>query len=363
MDLASLPLSLPGQHSVSEPSARQVGVEPLHENDPRRAGEIVLHGRLGVGGMGRVFFGVTPDHEAVAVKVIREDVFGRKEVLLRFQREIDALRSVQSPAVAGLLDADPAPSFPWLAIEYVRGPSLLELVENEKARLDPVQTAALGVVLAEALGAIHEAGLLHRDLKPGNILLGATGPKVIDLGLVTYADTPGELTMTGAMMGTPVYMAPEQAADTKSVTAAADVYALGATLLFVLTGHYPYNAPNLPILRGRIMNPDLPPNLDGVPPVFTPLLTALLAQDPAARPTVAQARASLVELATADGLPLPIVLRRLALATYRERPGDPPEVVPPPRPRRERVPRPAAHPAVAALAANLRDAYAADAAF
>jgi len=338
-------------------------VEPLHENDPRRVGEIVLHGRLGVGGMGRVFFGVTPDHEAVAVKVIREDVFGRKEVLLRFQREIDALRSVQSPAVAGLLDADADPAFPWIAIEYVRGLSLREFVEDGKTRLDAGQAAALGVVLAEALGAVHEAGLLHRDLKPGNVLLGATGPKVIDLGLVTYADAPSELTMSGAIMGTPVCMPPEQAADTRSVTAAADVYALGATLLFVLTGHYPYTAPNVHVLCARIMNPDLPPNLDGVPPELVPLLASLLAQDPADRPTVAQARASLVELACSGGLALPVALRRLALATYRERFGDPPEISPPPRPRRERAPRPAAHPAVSALAVSLRDAYAAEAAF
>ncbi|MEO3782870.1 serine/threonine-protein kinase [Actinocorallia sp. B10E7] len=354
---------MPGQHRVAGTSTRQVGVEPLHENDPRQVGEIVLHGRLGAGGMGRVFFGATPEYEPVAVKVIREDFFGRREILLRFQREIDALRSVQSPAVAGLVDADAGPAFPWIAIEYVRGLTLRESVEQEGRLLDRRRGAALGVVLAEALTAVHDAGLLHRDLKPGNVLLGATGPKVIDLGLVTYADAPSELTASGAVMGTPACMPPEQLADSRSVTAAADVYALGATLLFALTGHYPYTGTSLPILAGRVMNPDLPPNLDGAPPEFVPLLAALLAHAQADRPAVAEARAALVGLATADGDPLPVVLRRLALATYRERPDDPPEITPPPRPRRERVPGPAAHPAVAALAASLRDAYAADAAF
>ena len=185
--------------------------------------------------MGRVFYGMTDDYEPVAVKVIRDDLAGRAEVRARFAREMDALRTVQSPYVAALVDASGEDEErPWLAVEYVRGLSLKEFVET-RGPLGADNAATLGMLLAGALEDIHEAGLVHRDLKPGNILLGRDGPKVIDLGLVAFAEGPTDLTRTDSAIGTPACMSPEQAGRPKEVTAATDVYALGATLVAVLT--------------------------------------------------------------------------------------------------------------------------------
>jgi len=148
------------------------GVKPLERSDPVRLGSITLRGRLGSGGMGRVYYGLTDDYEPVALKVIREDLAGRAEVRARFARETDALRTVQSPQVAALIDAsDEDADQPWLAVEYVRGLNLKEYIDS-RGPLDPQQAATLGALLAGGLGDIHRAGLLHRDFKPGNVLLG-----------------------------------------------------------------------------------------------------------------------------------------------------------------------------------------------
>ncbi|MFC6581669.1 protein kinase [Planomonospora parontospora] len=178
-------------------------MDPLDRSDPKRIGGITLRGRLGSGGMGRVFYGVTDDYEQVAVKIIREDFLGHAEVRARFSRETDALRTVQGPHVAALVDASGEDEeWPWLAVEYVQGLTLKEFVET-RGPLGTEHTATLGLLLASALGDIHAADLLHRDLKPGNILLGRDGAKVIDLGLVAFADGPTDLTTTSSTLGTP----------------------------------------------------------------------------------------------------------------------------------------------------------------
>jgi serine/threonine protein kinase len=327
-------------------------------------GGIALRGRLGIGGMGRVYYGITGDHEAVAVKVIREELVGRGEVRARFAREIDALRTVQSPHVAALVDAsDEHEEPPWLAVEYVQGLSLKERVETW-GPLGAGDAATLGLVLARALLDVHAGGLLHRDLKPGNVLLGRNGPVVIDLGLVAFAEGPTELTTTGSTLGTPACMSPEQAGRPKEVTAATDVYSLGATLLFALSGHYPYDAKTVAALFMQIMSPDVAPDVDGVPEEFAPLIEAMLAHDPAARPTVPEAYERLRESATADGVTLSVATRRLAVATFVQRETDPPDVAPPPRPpRRDRAGVVAPGSVVARLADRLRGAYAVNARF
>ncbi|WP_181871022.1 serine/threonine-protein kinase [Sphaerisporangium album] len=336
---------------------------PLDRSDPERIGDIVLRGRLGSGGMGRVFFGVTPDYERVAVKVIREDLADRAEVRARFAREIDALRTIQGPSVASLVEAsEDEGESPWLAVEYVRGLSLREFVDHH-GPIPADQAAPLGVLLADALQAVHQAGLLHRDLKPGNVLLGRDGPKVIDMGLVALAEGPTDLTTSESMLGTPACMAPEQINTPKNLTPKADVYALGATLLFALTKHYPYKAENLHALLFVITNPGKHPDLDGIPEEMTPIISAMLAYDPAARPDLAQARAWLTDLATRDGVALPIAIRRLAVATYVERPSDPPEVDQPMPRRRELAHVLDSDSVVARLAERLRGAYACNATF
>ncbi len=338
-------------------------MDPLDRSDPKHIGDITLYGRLGAGGMGRVFYGLTPDYEQVAVKVIREELTGRVEVRARFAREIDALRTVQGACVAGLVDAsEEEEEQPWLAVEYVRGLSLKEFVESH-GTLAAADAAVLGVLLAGALKDIHRAGLFHRDLKPGNVLMGREGPKLIDLGLVAFADGPSDLTTSESTLGTPACMSPEQANTPKNVTSATDIYALGATLLFALTKHYPYDGPNLAAMFMRIVNPEIAPNLDGLPAAFEPIVAAMLAHDPAARPELAQATAWLSDLATSDGTLLPSATRRLAVATYVERMSDPPEVEPPLPRRRDLSQVIVPGSVVALLAARLRGAYASNARF
>ncbi|MDB4872768.1 MAG: serine/threonine protein kinase [Gemmatimonadales bacterium] len=339
-------------------------MDPLDRSDPTTVGDITLRGRLGLGGMGRVFYGVTDDYEQVAVKLIREDLVSRAEVRARFAREIDALRTVQGPHVAALVDASgDEDERQWLAVEYIRGQSLKELVDA-RGPLDTESAATLGALLADALKDIHQAGLLHRDLKPGNVLLGRTGPKVIDLGLVGFADGPTDLTTTESTIGTPACMSPEQADSSKQVAAATDVYALGATLLFTLTGHYPYTGKTMAGMLMNIANSEVAPDLDGAPEEFEPFLKAMLAHDPAARPTVPQVYERLKAMATASGITLSVAMRRLAVATFVERDSDPEDLAPAPRPRRRDLSELVTPGSVVAkLADRLRGIYAADARF
>ncbi|MGW4244584.1 serine/threonine-protein kinase [Nocardia sp. NPDC004722] len=307
-------------------------MERLKDTDPKRIGDVAVRGRLGNGGMGRVYFGVTDDGDPVALKLIREDLLGREEVRARFARELDALRSVQSPHVATLLTAsDEEEERPWLAIEYIRGLSLKELIET-RGPLDADQTAVLGLLLTKALDDIHAAGLLHRDFKPGNILMGREGPKVIDLGLAAFMEGPTDLTGSQAHLGTPVCMSPEQITTPRHLTAAADIYALGATLMYVLTRHFPFQDKAAPTLLYKISDPKTLPDFSGVPESFEQILHRMLAFDPAARPPVSELHAWFTQLI---GNRLPAAIRNLAVSTYVERESDPPEPTPPPRPHRK----------------------------
>ncbi|MET9244944.1 serine/threonine-protein kinase [Nonomuraea sp. NPDC003709] len=333
-------------------------MDPLDRSDPIRIGDISLRGRLGFGGMGRVYFGVTDDREPVAIKVIREELAARAEVRARFARETDALRTVQGPHIAALVDAsDEGEERPWFAVEYIRGLTLKEFVES-RGPLDETHVAALGVVLTGALKDIHTAGLFHRDLKPANVILGRDGPKVIDLGLVAFADGPTDLTTTESTIGTPSCMSPEQANTPKHITAAADVYALGATLLFALTKHYPYDGATVAHMLMNIISADKPPNLDGLSDRTRPLVEKMLAHNPTARPTVAQTHDWLQELCG------PAALKRLVEATYVERETDPPDIAPPSRPPRKDLSEVVVPGSVVAkLADRLRSVYSVNAAF
>lgn len=339
----------------------QVGVEPLERSDPRRVGSrVTLSGRLGAGGMGRVYYGVTDDYEQVAVKVIRRNLVEVEEIRQRFFREVEALRTVQGAHVASLVDAaDESDEWPWLAMEFIRGLTIKEFVAGLRP-LGQVQTATLGVLLADALQDIHNAGLLHRDLKPANVVLGRDGPTIIDFGLVTFVAGPTDLTNSQAMLGTLACMPPEQAVSPRAITTAADVYALGATLMFAVSGHYPYRADSDAHLLGKILDPSLAPETEGVPPELVGPLVTMLASQVADRPTVAQARALLAELAG----PLPQAVEALTTATYVERDTDPPELTPPPRPSRPDLSRIAPPGSLlAGLADRLRHHYAATARF
>ncbi|SNS44068.1 Serine/threonine protein kinase [Actinomadura meyerae] len=334
-------------------------MKPLEPSDPRMIGGIEVHGRLGQGGMGTVYFGVTPDAEQVAVKVIRDGLTG-DGIRERFDREVLALGMVQGPRVAGLVAAsEPGAEPPWLAMEYVRGATLKEYLDG-RPLLTAEMGAVLGVLMAEALTEIHGARILHRDVKPGNVLLGPDGPKLIDFGLVDLAEAEDGLTQTGMRLGTPVFMPPEQVESAKGLTPAADVYSTGATLLYALTGHYPYALKGGHALYSAIMNPEQRPDVSGLPASLAPAIEAMLEHAPESRPTPAEASAEFCRVLDAAGLSVNDARVHFATLTYIARPDDPPsDIDPPRRPARPRhrehsVPRPV----VASLADRLALAYA-----
>lgn len=272
---------------------------------------------LGSGGMGDVYFGVSPTADPVAVKVIRPHLVTGHMVRERFASEVESLKLVFGSRVARLEDADPFGDPAWLAVEYIPGLTLRQHVEA-RGTLPGDLVAMIGAMLAAGLGKVHQGGLLHRDLKPQNIILGPTGPVLIDFGLAVLAERESELTETGVPVGTPAYMSPEQARGEKEVSAATDVYGLGATLVLALTGHAPYPGVKLHALLHHIADPDRLPDLTGVPAELAPLIGAMLAYDPGARPGLSTVRERLLTVATADGASPAQVRQRVVESTYDE---------------------------------------------
>src|SRR5690349_23645794 len=188
--------------------------------------------------MGRVYLGRSAAGRLVAVKTIRAELADEPDFRTRFGQEVAAARRVSGAFTAAVVAADPDADMPWLATTYVPAPSLAALVRAAGPLPVPaVRWLAAGC--AEALESIHGAGLVHRDFKPSNVLVSLDGPRVIDFGVARAAER-ALLTATRQAVGTPAYMAPEQARDTHKVTTAGDVFSLGSTLLFAATGHPPY---------------------------------------------------------------------------------------------------------------------------
>ena len=270
-------------------------MQPLRDEDPLLLGEIKLLGRLGKGGMGQVYLGLTADGDHAAVKTMLGDHVAQSEMRERFHREASALGMVSGPGTAAFMGSSgPDADRPWLAMEYIPGLDLSEYVKRDGA-LDEVTGTGLFLLLTDALEAVHQAGLLHRDLKPANVMLGPTGPKVVDFGLVAIGEAGGDLTVVGAHMGTALCMAPEQFGAADQVTRAADVYALGAVVAYALTGRYPYSGPTAFAVQKNILDPEVAPDLDGAPEPLLPLLRALLSIDPDDRPALAHVRARLLD--------------------------------------------------------------------
>lgn len=288
-------------------------MEPLRDDDPRTIGVYGLVCRLGAGGMGQVYLGESPAGQLVAVKVIKPSVLD-EDSRARFLLEVDSLKTVYGPFIASFVAADAHAERPWLAVEFVHGPDLLAHVV-EHGPLPLVEAASLGALLAEGLGTVHEAGLLHRDLKPQNILLAPTGPKVIDFGLAVLAERRSTLTATGVVVGSVLCMPPEQARGEHELEWPADVYALGAVLLYAVTGHYPYTGPSWQAVALKIEDPAVPPDLSGVPPQLQPLLSWMLALDVADRPTLPQVTERLVRVMAEEGLTAVQAKHRLTALT------------------------------------------------
>ncbi|MFI1304960.1 serine/threonine-protein kinase [Streptomyces sioyaensis] len=288
-------------------------MEPLRDDDPRTIGVYTLVCRLGAGGMGQVYLGESPAGQLVAVKVIKPSVLD-EDSRARFLLEVDSLKTVYGPFIASFVAADAHAERPWLAVEFVHGPDLHAHVA-EHGPLPLVEAASLGALLAEGLGTVHEAGLLHRDLKPQNILLAPVGPKVIDFGLAVLAERRSTLTATGVVVGSVLCMPPEQTQGEHHLAPAADVYALGAVLLYAVTGHYPYTGTSWQAIARRIEDPTVPPDLSGVPAQVEPLLSWMLALDVADRPTLPQVTERLVQVLAGQGLTAAQAKRRLAALT------------------------------------------------
>lgn len=180
----------------------------LRGEDPTRIGRYQITARLGSGGMGIVFLGEAKDGSQAAIKVLRPELADDPEFRARFQREVAALTRVQGLCTVRVIEADTESAKPFLATEYASGPSLAEYVGHSGPLL-PQLLHGLATGLAEALAAIHAAGVIHRDLKPSNVLLTSAGPKVIDFGIAQTMDATA-VTRTGMVVGSPGYMAPEQ---------------------------------------------------------------------------------------------------------------------------------------------------------
>ncbi|MGW0839365.1 beta-alanine-activating enzyme beta-propeller domain-containing protein [Streptomyces sp. NPDC002787] len=240
-------------------------------------------GRLGAGGMGRVYLGVSPGGRAVAVKTIRPELTYDPAFRERFAREAAAARAVSGAFTAAVVDADPYGEPPWLATVHVAGISLDDTIARH-GPLPESSVLALGAGLTEALQAIHTAGLVHRDLKPSNVLLAPDGPKVIDFGIAITAGS-SSLTRSGVVVGTPAYMSPEQLTGGRAGTAA-DVFALGGVLVFAATGEGAFGSgPSLGV-GYRVVHDE--PRLSAVPAGLRPLLGRCLDKVPGRRPTVSE---------------------------------------------------------------------------
>lgn len=255
-------------------------MQRLLANDPEQVDDYRLLGRLGKGSMGAVYLGRSRGGRVVAVKVVRTDLAEDDEFRERFRREVAMARSVGGFWTAAVVDADPDAVQPWLATEYVPGPTLHHAV-SEHGPLPESSARTLAAGLAEALRAVHRAGLVHRDLKPANVLLGSDGPRVIDFG-ISRAMEGQSLTSSGMFLGTPGYFSPEQTTDGE-IGPPSDVFSLGAVLTFATTGHGPFGTDNTAAMLYGVVHND--PDLSGVPEGLRPLLAACLAKDPAARPT------------------------------------------------------------------------------
>ncbi|MFJ3790223.1 serine/threonine-protein kinase [Kitasatospora sp. NPDC090091] len=269
-------------------------MQALGADDPRQVGGYRLLRRLGAGGMGRVYLGRTAGGRTVAVKVVRGELAEDAEFRARFRQEVAAARRVGGTWTAPVLDADTEGEHPWVATGYVAGPALGNAVRDFGPLPEPA-VRTLGVGLAEALGHVHGLGLVHRDVKPSNVLLTLDGPRLIDFGIARALDATSGLTQSGYVVGSPGFMSPEQASGLPAGPAS-DVFSLGAVLAFAATGVHPFGeGVSVAVLLYRVLHEE--PDLSGLSGPLHPVVLACLAKDPAARPTPQQLR----ERLDADG--------------------------------------------------------------
>jgi eukaryotic-like serine/threonine-protein kinase len=263
----------------------EAGMDKLMPGDPSDVGRYRLLGRLGSGGMGRVYLGRSRQGRVVAVKLVHAELATDQEFRQRFRREVQAARRVVGEWTAAVVEADTEASVPWAATAYVPALSLQEAVEKY-GHLPEESVWALAFGLARALEAIHGCGLVHRDLKPSNVLLTLDGPRVIDFGIARAVDGGDRLTRTGMVVGTPGFVSPEQV-DGQPLTGASDVFCVGSVLTFAATGHSPF-AHTGGLAAALLAVITQSPSIEGLNAPLRGLVAACLALEPAHRPAPAR---------------------------------------------------------------------------
>ncbi|MFJ9241286.1 serine/threonine-protein kinase [Streptomyces sp. NPDC101776] len=270
-------------------------MRPLGPDDPQDVAGYRLLARIGEGGMGSVYLSRTRGNQPVALKVIRQEYAEDEEFRRRFEQEAAAARRVQGYHIVPVVDHDTSGPQPWLATVYVPGPALDRVLARYGTLPLPTVLQLTGCA-AEALQAVHKAGVIHRDMKPSNILVGSDGPWIIDFGIARAADAT-QLTRSGGLIGTPQFMSPEHA-NGQEQTPAADVFSLGLIAAVAATGRHPYGDSGAITLATKIANTEFrPPDLSSYPEPLRTVLERTLTADPAARPTPAELAALCQELA------------------------------------------------------------------
>ncbi|WP_084963044.1 serine/threonine-protein kinase [Thermoactinospora rubra] len=293
-----------------------------------KVGPYTLLERLGRGGMGEVYLAVSRRGERVAIKVLR-DLVENDSSRIRLDREVRALRRVESPYVARVLDADLDCARPYVVMEYIDGDTLLHRVRRS-GPLFGVELLEVAHGIAAALAIVHAAGIVHRDLKPANVLMSPDGPVLIDFGIAQVRDAT-RLTLTGTFLGTPGYAPPELFAD-EQVAEPADVYAWAATVAFAATGRPTFGRGTAEAQMYNVLNGQA--DLKGVPAGLLPLVRASLNREPAKRPTAAMLADRLARLlkAAAEAPPRPRQPSEAGRPGRAARTGEQ-DKVPPPRGR------------------------------
>ncbi|RKS05528.1 serine/threonine protein kinase [Nocardiopsis sp. Huas11] len=295
--------------NVVSPAASPEGASPLASGDPRHLGPFRLAGRLGSGGMGVVYAALDDRDHPAAVKCVHGIYATDAEFRARFAREVDLASRVRAACVPRFLGADTAADVPWLATEYVPGRTLGRHV-RERGPLTGAAVAAFAMGVAEALTAIHAQGVVHRDLKPGNVILAPDGPKVLDFGIARAVEETA-LTHTGGLVGTPGWIAPEQYRGASAMDRS-DVFAWAGLVAFAATGRGPFGEGTSDVLASRIISE--PPSLEGVPLGLRDLLERALDKDPERRPTARALWEELIRRLAPAGAPVtdPSALMRTA---------------------------------------------------
>ncbi|MFG2004738.1 protein kinase [Spirillospora sp. NPDC048911] len=298
-------------------------MDPLRPHDPRQIGPYRLQGRLGAGGMGEVFLAGSPGGREVVVKVIRPELADSPNARRRFAREVAAAQRVGGFHTAQVVEAAPDADPPWMVTEYIPGPSLQQLVK-EAGPFSPENVRALAAQLSEGLAAIHACGLVHRDLKPGNVIMAGDGARIIDFGIARLDDA-SVLTESGAVFGTYAFMSPEQV-HAGDIGPASDVFSLGAVLMFAATGSSPFAAATIPAIVHRIVTTE--PALEMLPDDLRGLIAACLAKNAADRPSAADLLGWLS--GSGGALRLPATVPSTAVPPHAVPPhAVPPHAVPP----------------------------------